>query len=343
MGRFLTALTATVLSTSLLTSCSSSDSSNDTPDDLSGITLTFAVQSAEYAAFFEQADVFDDLPYTLETPVIVGPSPQLAALRSKASDVALIGDNTAAFEAANADEDWAETGPEVVTIGGASFTGSPYPVPALFVRTDSGINSIDDLRGKSFAYTQGGNSYAAYAKTLADAGLTPDDINPVLMPDTMAGAAAFVAGEVDAVIAAYWVVSQAVDSGEAKQLVGNEELGIPGGAGFLTRPDVLRDNKRLTALQDLFSRLGKFYSDWYPRHEAEVVKIYQDVLKVSPEVAQANFDNGKHGRLYRVGNPEFIAKEQALVDAAYSIGGVKHNRDISVVFNPILDEFSVPE
>lgn len=345
--RRLAALTSAVVLGATLAACSSSAGSTGSgPTGGSGgqskVTLTFGFQTADYPALLEASGLFKDLPYKLETPVISGPAAQISALYSKATDVGLVGENTAAFEAANADEDWSKTGPKIYTIGGVSAKDAPYPAPSLFVRKSANIKTLQDLKGKSIAYNFGGNIYAGYVKVLAQAGLTVHDIKPVQLPDNQAAAAAFVAGQVDAVVTGYTQIKRVVDSGEAVRLATNEDLGIAGGAGFITRADVLKDPGKLSAIRDFFSRFSKFYSDWYPNNEAAVEKVYQDVQKQTPELAKINWENGAKSRLYKVGDPSFIARQQAIVDAAYAAGGVKHKRNVSVVFNPIIDPQSVP-
>ncbi len=49
--------------------------------------------------------LFENLNYELKTPVISGPQNQIAALYAKNIDVGLVGENTAGFEWANADQD----------------------------------------------------------------------------------------------------------------------------------------------------------------------------------------------------------------------------------------------
>jgi sulfonate transport system substrate-binding protein len=351
-ARALVVVLTLLVASSLLAGCTSSGAADagGTPSgsaasadvNLSDVTLTFGFQTADYPALLEASGLFKDLPYKLDTPVISGPAAQLSALYSKATDVGLVGENTAAFEAANADDDWNQTGPVIQTIAGISAVDAPYPAPSLFVRKSAGIKQLSDLRGKKVAYNFGGNIYAGYVMTLYKAGLTVNDIEPVQLPDNQAATAAFVNGDVDAVIGGYTMVRKVVDSGEAERLVTNTELGIAGGAGFITRTEVLNDPGKLAAIKDFFGRFAKLYRDWYPKNEAAVVKIYTDTLKQTPDLAELNWKNGEKTRFYKVGTPEFIAQEQLITDQAYKAAGVKNQRDIKLVFNGVLDPIVVP-
>jgi sulfonate transport system substrate-binding protein len=68
---------------------------------------------------------------------------------------------------------------------------------ALVTGKDSGINSVADLKGKSVAVTRGTDPHIFLVRALQGAGLTEQDITPVLLqhPD---GATALIRGDVDA-------------------------------------------------------------------------------------------------------------------------------------------------
>ena len=60
---------------------------------------------------------------------------------------------------------------------------------SFIVRTNSGVNSLPDLRGKKLAYTRGASPHMYFIRVLNEAGLTIDDIEPLNMtiPDGIAG------------------------------------------------------------------------------------------------------------------------------------------------------------
>jgi sulfonate transport system substrate-binding protein len=94
--------------------------------------------------------------------------------------------------------------------GGAALVGRAggLPIKAIYVyskpewtalvtRADSDIHSVADLKGKSVAVTRGTDPHIFLLRALAQAGLTEDDIEPVLLqhPD---GYSALQRGQVDA-------------------------------------------------------------------------------------------------------------------------------------------------
>lgn len=99
----------------------------------------------------------------------------------------------------------------VAVIGAAQFEGRPhgelraaailYPLRvAFFVREDSDIKTIADLKGKRVVdgYTSQKTIPPLLDAEYATAGLTRKDIKPVAVPNVVAGADAFISGKADA-------------------------------------------------------------------------------------------------------------------------------------------------
>ncbi len=78
-------------------------------------------------------------------------------------------------------------------------------VEAVFVRADSGITTLEGLKGMRVTdgYTAQNTILPQYDAVFATAGMTRADIVPVNVPSVVAGADAFIAGEADAFIFAH--------------------------------------------------------------------------------------------------------------------------------------------
>jgi TRAP transporter TAXI family solute receptor len=76
---------------------------------------------------------------------------------------------------------------------------------AIFVRADSGIETIEDLRGKRMTdgYTAQNTILPQLDAIYSTVGMTRADLEPVNVPSVVAGADAFIAGEADGFIFAH--------------------------------------------------------------------------------------------------------------------------------------------
>jgi sulfonate transport system substrate-binding protein len=335
LHRTLTLLLAAVL-TATLAACGSSPSSGGNGSG-NGVNIKVSYQTADFPALLKASGLFENLPYSYEVPIINGPASQLAALYGKQIDVGEAGDNTGAFEVANAANPWTKESAPIQGFAVQYTPGAPYPSPAVYVTKSSGIKTLADLRGKKVGYNYGGNIYAGYVVALQKGGFGPDDVQGVQFPANQAAANAFNAGDLDAVVSSYYLVKKKVDSGDAVLIADPQSLGIIGGGGWLARTDSLNDPAKLAAIKDFFGRLRKVYEEWIPAHEAEYEKLLDTVLNQTPDVAKVNWQNNTHLTFYRIGDPRFLKIQQDIVDAAHQVGGLKTNADAGVGYTTILD------
>jgi len=93
----------------------------------------------------------------------------------------------------------------------------------VIVRADSGITSIEQLRGKEVAYPAGTSGEQILTLALEAAGMTLDDITPVIMdPSTLV--AAFSSGQIEAAGIWYPNVDVIKQSVEIVELAGNADF-----------------------------------------------------------------------------------------------------------------------
>lgn len=303
----------------------------------SGVDIKVSYQTADFPALLKASGLFENLPYKYEVPIINGPASQLAALYGKQIDVGEAGDNTGAFEVANAATAWTKESAPIQGFAVQYTPDAPFPSPAVYVTKSSGIKTLADLRGKKIGYNYGGNIYAGYVVALEKGGFGPNDVQGVQFPANQAAANAFNAGDLDAVVTSYYLVKKKVDSGDAVLIADPKSLGIIGGGGWLARTESLNDPAKFDAIKDFFGRLRKVYEEWIPAHEAEYEKMLDTVLNQTPDVAKVNWQNNSHLTFYKIGDPQFLKIQQDIVNAAYKIGGLKTDADAGIGYTTILD------
>ncbi|EAX48836.1 Substrate-binding region of ABC-type glycine betaine transport system [Thermosinus carboxydivorans Nor1] len=148
----------------------------------------------------------------------------------------------------------------------------------------SGINSVQDLRGKEVAFDYGTVSHVFLTMVLDKAGMTEKDIKIVQMTGGDAGAA-FVSGKIDAAVTWEPWLSKATKESKGKVLATSKDF--PGlivdtiafHADFAKEnPDVLQGV--VNAMKDAM--------DWYAANPDEGNKIMAQGLKISEQEMKEN-------------------------------------------------------
>ena len=108
----------------------------------------------------------------------------------------------AAMEGGSIDLAYIGKGAHRLCITGSAVIFAPssvHTVDKVVCMPDSGIQSVEDLAGKTIAYNAGSSSESTFNNALAVAGLTVDDVNPsILSIDNIVPAA--VSGTIDAAV-----------------------------------------------------------------------------------------------------------------------------------------------
>ncbi len=229
------------------------------------------------------------------------------------------------------------------TAGGASLVGRASGLPikaiyayskpewtALVTRKDSEIRTVADLKGKSVAVTRGTDPHIFLLRALSEAGLTEDDIRPVLLqhPD---GYRALERGQVDA-----WA---GLDPHMAK-------AELESGARLFFRNPDLNTYGILNVREEFAER--------YPETVARVLKVYEkartyalehpeelqaglvEAAKVEPAVAakqlgeRTDITNPVVGAEHRA---TFVATGRVLQD----IGVIKPDVDVEATVDALID------
>lgn len=153
----------------------------------------------------EQAFAEDGVDIELVT--FDGGSAASVALGSGELDLMYTGNNPALRLAAS--------GADVVAVGLSSW--NPLNETIVIVKSDSDIDSIDDLKGRKVAYLAGTVRHSTFAKALATVGLTTDDLESFNFGIETAGPA-LDRGDVDAIVESGATVQSLIDQGFARTI-----------------------------------------------------------------------------------------------------------------------------
>jgi NitT/TauT family transport system substrate-binding protein len=203
----------TLAAATALTACSSGgDAGTGTSTESGGAGDTTAVRMATlpwigYGPWFiaEEQGIFEENGLDVEQTNFNTDADLNAAFVSGNVDVANVATHTALLM------QQAGVPVKIVMIEDISTTADAIVVPA-------GVGSVDDLAGKRIAYEQGTTSDLLLNYALDTAGLTIDDVTPVPMAASDAGAA-LIGGQVDLAVTYEPYISTALEQGEDLELL----------------------------------------------------------------------------------------------------------------------------
>lgn len=292
------ASTAAVVSSLLmlvLTGCTTGDSeeSQQAPEgsrtldglDLGDVTLRVGIFQDVTRAQTDATDFFKDTPYKVEWARLNGAGPTVQALYGDAIDISWgLSDTATPKAAADAKETWTTDNAPIKIVGLLKpYDPDNYPSSIIAANSNSGINSLADLRGKSYTYNEGGNANAVALLALHKAGLTTNDVNvQLLQSDSIAPA--IINGAVQAGSTGISQVGVAIDSGNVKQIASASEVGFPGYVTVTARTKALSDPKLAAAIGDFSERVARFQK-WGAQNPEEIAKAYVKTQQLTDEQA----------------------------------------------------------
>jgi sulfonate transport system substrate-binding protein len=251
---------------------------------LKNVTLRLGDQKGSSTqALLQAAGLLDKVPYKVQWSTFTSGPPMLEAIDAGAVDAGQVGNTPPIFSAA--------------ANGGINIVGAERSTvgDTLLVPKDSTISKLADLRGKTIAVAKGSSAHGTLLKTLAKAGLTPDDVNIAYLQPADAFAA-FSQGNVAAWSAWDPYVTQAVQQLRARELISGADAlrgkGLAAGSelsnGYtfqVANRGSLSDPAKNTAIQDYVGRIAKAHL-WAKAHPDEWAKLYAQQTGVSEQIAR---------------------------------------------------------
>jgi sulfonate transport system substrate-binding protein len=275
-----------------------------------GTKVVVAEQNATQSLPWNLANAGKDAPYTVEFADFSGGAAVIEALRSGAADVGSIGEAPVPIAVASGVTD-------LVTVGlqaNPGTSGGYY----LVARPNSGITSIEQLRGKKVAYPPGSGRHMVTAALLKKHGL---DLKKDVQPVELAGAEVvptFAAGAVDAAIV---LGNQYYQLGEPPIL--GDGTGINTGIqSLIVHKDVLNDPAKAAAIGDYVGR-AVAANNWKDTHPDEWINAYYVKQQgITFEQGKKLYDEDGVASYYPI-DPGSTALFQTVADGLFETGTTK--------------------
>ncbi len=208
----------------------------------------------------------------------------------------------------------------------------------LLVHKDSGIEKMEDLKGKKIAVAKGSSAFGLLYKVLKEANLTPDDVEIIqLQPDE--GLPAFENKSVD--VWAIWepFVSLQTIQNDARILANGETINALSPSLTLARTGLIDENPEYV---ELFLEVYEKTVKWQHENEAEAVEIYAELRKLDQNVVRSVLDNTT--ALNEPITEEIIQAQQETADLLYELKAIEKKIDTTeVVDNQFIEKIKKGE
>ena len=294
------------------------------------VTLQVGFQDQTLPETVAASRVLEGTPYKVEWVTLTGPAAQLSALYSRAIDVGHMGDTSLIIEQGKAKEEWNESTAPLQIIAGWRSPNAKYPPIVTVASEASGIKTLVEVRGKTWAHNFGGYNYLQYTLSILKAGLREKDIESVRLADQSTSAATFNAGRADLYSGSTLGVAEAIEAGKARILINSDELDIPALNVFTARTDVLANSVKKEAIADFLDRVRKHW-EWYAANTATVEKILVEKVKQTPTRARltAQYQQAVFFKL----DDDLVRREQRIADVLLQAGVIPKKIDVKIEFN----------
>ncbi|MDR4938853.1 aliphatic sulfonate ABC transporter substrate-binding protein [Rossellomorea marisflavi] len=207
------------------------------------------------------------------------------------------------------------------------YVGADAPNPegvGLMVRTDSGINSIEELKGKKVGVLKGGNHHYLAILALESVGLTADDVQWVYPEDAAQGRSLIETKQVDA-LASYDPFFAGIETElDVKTLTENIDYDYPNRTFYYSTPEFAEDHPEL--VDTIIKAIDKS-DQWANDNKDEVTDLLSKALGIDENIISKAVERRTYGATGIT--QEIIDAQQRQADKYYEIGLIPKELDVS--------------
>ncbi|GJD53705.1 hypothetical protein OPKNFCMD_6482 [Methylobacterium crusticola] len=242
--------------------------------DLSGVTLRVGIFEDVRRDAIEATPFLKGIPYRIQWARLNGAGPTVQALGGNAIDLSWGLSDTAAPKSSSEDRrNWTAANAPIKLVALLKPVDvENFSASLIVAHKDAGVRTLTDLRGRTYAFNEGGNINALALLALDKAGLTLKDVQPRLLTYD-ATSTAVIAGAVAAAPVTRARVADALADGTLVALARDVDVDFPGFTSVTARTGAIEDPKLGAAIGDFLHRLAQ-YLRWAARHPEETARAY---------------------------------------------------------------------
>lgn len=216
------------------------------------------------------------------------------------------------------------------------YVGADAPNPegvGVMVKKDSGITSLEQLKGKKIGALEGGNHHYLAILAIESAGLTVDDVEWVYPADAAQGRALFETGELDA-LSSYdpFFASVEVEMDVITLTDGQVYDGYPNRTFYFAASKFAEEHPDLV---DLILEATDEADQWANENKAEVVEIMSKALGISEEVIDHQMQRRTFGATKITS--EIVEAQQKQADKYFEIKLIPEQVDVTEKMSEIVE------
>lgn len=208
-----------------------------------------------------------------------------------------------------------------------AVTADGFLANGILVRPDSGIKTIEDLKGKKIAVAKGSSAFGFLYQVLEKNNIDPSELEIIqLQPDE--ATPAFENGSVDAwSIWEPFISTQTVRNG-AEILVNGEDVNLSSPSFAVARQEIIDEKPEyVNAFLEVFARAAQWRSD----NKDDAVEFYAKARNLEPEIVQSVLNNTNY--FVSPVTEDFNAGQQKIADLLFGLGAIEKSIDTSKAFD----------
>ena len=208
-----------------------------------------------------------------------------------------------------------------------AVTADGYLANAILVGSDSGIKTVEDLKGKKVAVAKGSSAFGFLYQVLEKNNIDPSELEIIqLQPDE--ATPAFENGSVDAWSIWEPFISIQTVRNNAEILVNGEDVQLSSPSFAVARQGIIDKNPDyIDTFLEVFSRAA----DWRTENKEEAVEFFAKARNLEPEVVQSVINNTNY--FVSPVTEDFNAGQQKIADLLFDLGAIDKSIDTSKAFD----------
>jgi sulfonate transport system substrate-binding protein len=328
---------AAVAAVVVIAGCSSSastraaDDSSSTTTTAAQVSLAKTVPAGTELRVGDQLDYLKtilklahedgDFPYDVKYAAFIGGPPMLQAFQGGAIDTGFIGTTPLIFAQAQ--------GQDLKAVAGWAGENGSYGL--ITAPGNKDIKSWGDLKGKKVAYQKGTAGEAVLLQALDSAGVSPDDVTAVDIPQTQVSSA-LQGGSADAGISIEPLTSVYLAANPTAKQVDRAREITDRSSFLIAASDTLENKGKEAALADYIARLERSFTYLKTRPELIADAVFVKQYGLTPDRAKQIVAAQGVASFFPL--PGAVAKQQQkLADLFYAAGQIPAKVDVSSEFD----------